>query len=386
MRRSLNILSALMFFLACACPFPALAGDLKAVPLDGGAKPLDKLFAQAAPAGTGTEAIFPDARWTAWENPASRGWVPAALSAAGDQFHALGATGLVVVDNGRVVAEWGDTARNVNCHSVRKSLLSALYGIEASKGAIDLSATLADLNIDDRGGISPAEKKASLSDLLKARSGVYHPAAYETASMQKKRPARGSHAPGTFWYYNNWDFNALGTIYREKTGRDIFQSFHDQIAVPIGMQDFRPDDCRYHHEKASDHPAYLFLMSARDRARFGLLFMNGGRWKGRQVIPGEWVRESTTSWSKAGKGIGYGYLWWVSTGRYHLTNKIRGQAFSARGNWGQYIVVLPAHGIVVALSTDKSAGAPKISNRQFGGLLKLILRSNSNYLATLGGS
>jgi len=54
--------------------------------------------------------------------------------------------------------------------------------------------------------------------LLEARSGVYHAALYETPAMAKQRPARGSHEPGTFWYYNNWDFNALGTIYEHATG------------------------------------------------------------------------------------------------------------------------------------------------------------------------
>ena len=75
-------------------------------------------------------------------------------------------------------------------------------------------------------------------DLLEARSGVYHPALYETPAMAKQRPARGSHEPGTFWYYNNWDFNALGTIYEHATGSGIYDALDRLIARPIGMQDY----------------------------------------------------------------------------------------------------------------------------------------------------
>jgi CubicO group peptidase (beta-lactamase class C family) len=78
--------------------------------------------------------------------------------------------------------------------------------------------------------------------LLEARSGIYHAALYETPDMAAKRPAHGSHAPGTFWHYNNWDFNALGTIYEHATGTGIYDALDALIARPIGMQDYRPQD------------------------------------------------------------------------------------------------------------------------------------------------
>ena len=374
MYRRFLIISGLCLLLTLTFSFFCLGGETPAPPTG------------QAETTTETGPFFPDEKWEVWEDPSSRGWIPAALEAAEKHFHTLGATGLMVIDDGRVVAEWGDTSRPVACHSVRKSFLSALYGIEVSQGTIDLSATLADLQIDDRDGLTPSEKQAKVIDLLKALSGVYHNAASETATMRKKRPERGSHAPGEFWYYNNWDFNALGTIFREKTGRDIFKAFDEDIATPLQMQDFHPSECKYHFEKVSDHPAYIYYMSVRDRARFGLLYMNNGRWKDKQVIPATWVEESTTPYSKAGKGIGYGYLWWVSTGSYHLKNKVRGKAFSARGYWGQYIVILPEHKLVVAMATDKAGGAPRLKSSQFSDLLKMILRSNSNYLLSLGES
>ncbi|XOK15517.1 serine hydrolase domain-containing protein (plasmid) [Agrobacterium tumefaciens] len=223
-----------------------------------------------------------------WQNadPASAGWSVERLKAALDYAATLKPTAVMVVQDGKVIASWGDVSREVNVASVRKSLLSALYGIAVAEGHIDLGSTLADLGIDDKPpALTAAEKQATVRDLLMARSGLYHPAAYETGDMRRNRPERGSHAPGTFCWYNNWDFNALGTIYQQQTGEDIFQSFAQRIAAPIGMEDFSARDGRYIAERQSEHPAYPFSLSARDAARFGQLFLDGGRWNGRQIIP-----------------------------------------------------------------------------------------------------
>ncbi|WP_245520018.1 hypothetical protein [Rhizobium azibense] len=94
---------------------------------------------------------------------------------------------------------WGDVSQKVNVASVRKSLLSALYRIEVSDGLINLASNLADLRIHDKrpAALMAAEKEATVRDLLMARSGIYHVAAYETADIRQKRPERGSHAPGS---------------------------------------------------------------------------------------------------------------------------------------------------------------------------------------------
>lgn len=221
-------------------------------------------------------------------------------------------TAILVVQGDAIITSWGDLDRKINMASVRKSLLSALYGIAIADQRVSLTRSLAEMGIDDKKpSLSSAEKQATLSDLLTARSGVYHAAAYETREIKKKRPARGSHAPGTYWFYNNWDFNVLGTIYRKATGEDIFESFERRIARPIGMEDFSKRDGRYVLAPESDHPAYPFMLTARDAARFGLLFANGGRWNGKQVVPADWVTESTQAHAHTNRGNrGYGYMWW----------------------------------------------------------------------------
>ncbi len=159
------------------------------------------------------------------------------------------------------------------------------------EGNIDLESTLAELEIDDIHPLTDAEKQAKVIHLLKSRSGVYHPAAAETSAMAARRPERGSHAPDSFHYYNTWDFNVLGTIFEQQTGSMIFDEFNERIAEPLGMQDFEPDKCFYTHEREhSQHPAYFFRMSTRDRARFGLLCLRNGNWNGTQLVPEDWVR------------------------------------------------------------------------------------------------
>ncbi len=226
-----------------------------------------------------------------------------------------GYAAIMALHDGRVFFLWGEITKNYWCHSIRKPFLSALYGIYVEQDSINLEATLEELNIDDiPPSLTSEEKQATVSDLLKSRSGVYHEAAAEASIMIETRPERGSHAPNTFFYYNNWDFNALGTIFEQETGTKIFEEFKRKIADPVGMEDFSIENCNYQYElEKSMHPAYHFRMSARDMARFGVIYQKNGMWKDLRIIPSEWITESTTAYSieDSTSGLGYGYMWKV---------------------------------------------------------------------------
>ena len=91
----------------------------------------------------------------------------------------------------------GDPAEKVLIRSIRKSLLSALIGIEVKEGRLDPGATLHDLGIDDvEPALTVAEKQATVRDLMMARSGIYHSALAESAEMKASRPQRGAHQIG----------------------------------------------------------------------------------------------------------------------------------------------------------------------------------------------
>ncbi len=321
---------------------------------------------------------FPGADWQIVENPGVLGWSEPKLAEAKRYFDALESTAFVLIDNGRMVVAWGDIEEPQSIYSVRKSLLSALYGVFVGDGKIDTSRTLQDLAIDDEDGLTDAEKSARVVDLLRARSGVYHPAAYEPASMKKRRPKRGAHAPGAHFYYNNWDFNTLGTIFQNLTGLTVYDAFEKRIAAPLQMQDYTAADQSFHSESVSRHPAYPFRMSARDLARFGMLFLCEGRWNDRQIIPRNWVAKSTRAHTEdtGRRGVGYGYMWWTALpGKRHFKNHLGDDAFSARGNGGQYVLVAPSENLVVVHLVDWRRTGAKIGSSGFGWLLEKVLRS-----------
>lgn len=276
---------------------------------------------------------------------------------------------LLVSREGRAIASHGDPTRKISVASVRKSLLGSLYGIAIEEGRIRLDATLADLGIDDSApALSAEEKRATVADLLKARSGIYHVAGYETAEQRRTRPARGSHPPGSFWFYNNWDFNALGTIYRQQAGEDIFESFARRIARPIGMQDFTVRDGRYVEDGRSRHPAYVFSLSTRDMLRFGEMVLAGGVWQGRRVVPERWLADSLSAHSRTPRGdLGYGYLWWV------LDPATFGPgAGFASGYGGQFIAVVPQYKLVLAQTASRPPEGGGATRRLVGLLKGLI--------------
>lgn len=323
----------------------------------------------------GQPTNFPAKTWMQYVTPEEAGFSSEKLEIAQKAFDASEAASIILSHEGRIVLSWGETTRRFLCASVRKSFLSALYGIYVDKGKISLNQTLEELKIDDIQGLTATEKQAKVLDLLTARSGVYLPSAYSPRNMEKNLPPRGSHAPGTFWYYNNWDFNTLGTIFEQKTGRGIFAAFKDDIAAPLQMEDFAIEHTYYRFEpEKSKHPAYLFRMSARDMARFGLLYLNNGRWKEKQIIPAGWIQESIRPFTEdlgnfEDRGS-YGYLWWVSDG-------INGQPmYYASGSGGQRICVLPQSRLVF-VHTVNTYDNNEVSEQQIERLLELILAAKT---------
>lgn len=263
---------------------------------------------------------------------------------------------VMALSDGKVFFSYGDISRNYKCHSIRKPFLGALYGIHVGQGHIDLDATLEDLEIDDAPtSLTRAEKQARVRDLLKSRSGVYIPAAAEAPEMEAERPERGSHPPDTYYWYNNWDFNALGTIFEQETGTRIFEEFESRIADVVGMEDFSIDECFYQLEaEKSMHPAYHFRMSARDMARFGVLYQNDGVWRGRRIIPGDWIDESLTGYSLMDSTyeVSYGYMWMTAPEGTPAADLFASPCFFHTGAGVHLLVVWPDLRLVVVIRLD----------------------------------
>ncbi len=306
---------------------------------------------------------FPGDRWMHYADVEQAGFDGAKLAAARETWEGLPSSAFMVIADGAVVAAWGEVERRFMCHSVRKSFLSALYGVYWDRGEIELNKTLADLGIDDEPDpLLEAEKRARILDLLKARSGVFHPAAY--AGRTDSRP-RGSEGPGRYFAYNNWDFNTAATILMQETGEDVFEAFDRYFGKPLQMEDWRISDGYYHYERdKSKYPAYPFRVSARDAARFGLLFARDGMWDNQRILSEHWVRRSSALYSIDSHIMGYGFYWWV----LREPRFARHGMFAALGVGNQMIAVLPKSDLVIVnrANTYQGEGTPT------GALLGLI--------------
>jgi len=332
----------------------------------------------AAPA-----VVFPGAEWDQVADPVQAGWSAEGLAAVIEQVKTMPTTGLFVVAGGRVLLEYGDVTELSYLASVRKSVLAMLYGNYVASGKVRLDKTLAELGINDHGGLTAQELEATIADLLSAKSGVYHPASNAGDNLADA-PPRGSQKHGAYFLYSNWDFNALGAIFEQETGRNIYDALQTDLAVPVGMQDFK----REAQQKSGDltrsvHPAYHIWLSTRDMARLGYLMLREGNWAGKQLVPRDWVKRISSAvthlpdMNPAGMRqgrVGYGYLWWVFDGPW-AQGAYEG-AFTGMGAVGQYITVLPKLDLVVAHKTnpDKSKGK-SVSGRQYFELLDKLVAS-----------
>jgi CubicO group peptidase (beta-lactamase class C family) len=267
-----------------------------------------------------------------------------------------------------VVCTAGPQDEPLPIHSIRKSIVSALFGQLIGDGRVRLDATLAELGIDDSPQLTALEKSATLEDVLTSSSGIYlpleSPTSYDVfANTAVAWPDRESSLPGTRFHYSNWNFNVLGEIYQRASGTALFVAIDRILARPLGFRDWDPlAHGRLHY--GSDplgatvrYPNYAMSLSPRDLARFGQLYCAGGSWRGRQIVSSEWVERSTRPVMATGLAdpFGhYGYLWWVRGA--DSGSPLPPGSFSAVGVGGQVLSVVPSHGLVMVAMCDNSKG------------------------------
>ncbi len=351
--------------------------------------------------GCGTVDQFPDATWQEedFNTIDQYGWDWTYLHVARRMFLEMDSNAVMIVHRGRLIAQWGDTDDRYVTQSVRKSLLNSLVGQAEARGELNLDMTLAELGIDDSDPpLTMEERTATVEDLLLSRSGIMHRAAYETPGHQRDRDRFGRmklddpslFRPGEMWTYNNWDFNVLGVIVEQLAGESLGDLFARDVAAPIGMEDFRVQDVHYIRagdltERAlgnrSEYPAYMFDMSTRDLARYGLLYLNCGNWEGNQIVPRDWVRRSIAAARDVNDGLpegvsiegrgDYGYHWWVDRpgARMYSTLHMAEPYYFGTGGRGHEIFVFPALDLVIAhqVPTRSTGFFAQLSRRFFGG-------------------
>jgi len=311
--------------------------------------------------------VFPSQNWSYNEDPESDGWNSKKMKEFNqyiiDSTHI---TGFLIIHKGQIVFDYGNIEENSYIASCRKSVLSMLFGKYVENGVINLDETLNELGIQDVKEMLPMEKEATIKDLISARSGIYLTGS-NGGDFRNFAPTRGTKEPGSYWLYSNYDFNLAGYIFEKETGKNIYDDVEDQLAIPIGMQDWdRSLQQKYEDPTISLFPAYHMWFSTRDMARIGLLMLNRGKWNKKQVISEEWVNEMLKQRTTSEEMIanvpplknfviqyGYGYMWWLFENQ---TDERLKNAYSALGALGQSISVFPEIDVVIAYKTNSVYG------------------------------
>jgi CubicO group peptidase (beta-lactamase class C family) len=315
-------------------------------------------FVANAQQKTKPASIYPEATWemAGDSNHWDKGKLDRLMKFVIDSTQA---SGMMVIDEGKVLFQYGDLKELSYIASCRKSICAMLYGPFVENGTINLKTTIGQLGIDDIGGLLPIEKTATIDDILTARSGVFHPASNGGDALYLA-PKRGTKKPGTFWLYSNWDFNMAGYILEKQTGKCIYTLVDSMLAKPLQMQDWNLS-IQKHNPGDSDksvYPTYHMWFSTEDMARIGYLMLRDGKWKDQQILSQAWVHKITSMVTTHQQAVenkdeysifGYGYLWWLWDKPYN-TGAFEG-AYSAQGSYGNFITVLPKLNLVIALKT-----------------------------------
>jgi CubicO group peptidase (beta-lactamase class C family) len=332
-----------------------------AVPASG------QLFASSA--ATAPAARLPDYWPTAgWRTapPETQGLDPARLAGlnAAIATSQLNVHSVLVVRNGYIVAEtyappYTAETRHAN-FSVTKSFISTLVGIAIDRRLISgVRAPVVGLFPDHRLANASDRKSAlTVEDLLTMRAGFdwvesrdAH-GGFETSANWRDYMLDLSmiEQPGTRFDYCSGCSHLLSEVVQQTTGTPTLDFARRELFEPLGIADFG-------WETDPDGTAcggWGLRLTPRDMAKLGYLYLNEGRWDGRQVVSAEWVRQATERHVALDDGFGYGYQWWTDE---------RLGAYFARGKSGQLVVVIPKEQTVVVVTSDTPSDLP---------LLKLI--------------
>ena len=347
--------------------------------------------AKVTPEGSidmGNGYVVPGATWE-HVTPESAGFSSARLQVLRDWLKTHPTTAMMAVYKGKVIFEYGDTSRVSKIASVRKSVLDMLFADEGKNIKEDVNyKTVVQLGLQDKVPFIHPEELANFEQLLASRSGIYIPNG--NTEQDAATPKRGSEYPGTHFLYNNWDFDALGTAFEKFTHKDIFDALRDDLAIPLGMQDFDRTRQKKNYAPESVHPEYAMYLSTRDMARLGVLMISHGNWGGKQLLDAgvlDWSTSLVTPFADINPtgmravGMpmrwGYGRLWWVWDAPLYPGGTSMGPyqgAYSAMGSGGQFITVFPQMDLVIVHKVDIDAnGAANMPLLAYDAALDMVL-------------
>ncbi len=263
---------------------------------------------------------------------------------------ATGTRAVVVIWHGQLVAEryadGFDRHTRLAGWSMTKSVTNALAGILVKEGKLNTGAPapIPAWSGDDR-------RLITVADLMHMNSGLrwweFYGGPSDATDMLFKEANMGEyaansslrHSPGQVFNYSSGTANILSLILRKAIGEEYYYRFpYEQLFEKIGMYSavLEPDA-----SGTFVGSSYCYA-TARDWARFGLLYLHDGVWNGQRILPEGWVKWTTT-------GASYGALWWLNKeeGRTRRHPQLPVDCYACEGYEGQYVWVVPSSDLVV---------------------------------------
>ena len=275
---------------------------------------------------------------------------------------------LLVARHGRLVLEryfhGYDRDYPFDVYSVTKSVTSALAGTVLANR---LDARLPELLPDS---VPAAARRITLRQLLTMtagfpgdadpRNGVGDPPNLVRALLRRPvvRP------PGSRFVYDTPSAHLVSAVISHAAGMSEGRLAAKRLFAPLGIHlaEYWPKD-----DQGVTYGGTGLSLTARDAATLGQLYLNGGRWRGRQLVPRAWVEESTRRHVSLGHGAGYGYFWW--------TDDRRGlHSFEALGFGGQMVAVVPKLDLVVVVMSDPAGARVNLGRLLFDRIVPTVRR------------
>ena len=277
----------------------------------------------------------------------------------------------VVMHEDRIVYErysrGFDDKSLLNSFSIAKSIMATLVGIAVSEGRIaSLDATVADYRPDFAGTPYGAVTLKSLltmtsgmgdaPSLLPGRSQYYYGDDLHDVlerAAPESRPANG-------WRYSEADVQMLGFVLEAAVGTTVSAYLAEKLWKPLGME----SEALWALDREGGMEKTFCCISARARdfARFGRLYLDGGRWNGAQVLPAKWADRSVLPGVRTQDGYTHQHLWWTPEGME--------SDFYAYGHNGQYVYVNPKARVVIVKFSETNRQDPVPMFRAVSGVLK----------------
>jgi CubicO group peptidase (beta-lactamase class C family) len=289
----------------------------------------------------------------------------------------------VIVKNGYIVGQWGDISRVDMTFSVTKSYLSTMAGVAIDENLI--------ADVDDKvkpyvwDGTFDGEHNGKISwrNLL-TQSSNWSGELFGIKDWADRPPAEGSlddwkyrklEEPGTVMEYNDVRVNVLAYSLLQTWRKPLPQVLKKKIMDPIdasstwrwfGYEDAwtTVDGQQMKSVTGGGHSGAGVFVSTLDQARFGLLFLNNGKWKNQQLISSDWIKQATSS-SKANDS--YGFMWWLNKGPRKWSEVEDNTLFYAAGFGGNFIVIDQKHDVMVVTRW--------LEPNKIGQMMKLVIDS-----------